>query len=180
MGNCVLCRDMAPWRARSEFHNQALKTLQKRGADHRRAGHNIARPFFTAIELYPRVIMRFLAPLVFTLLTAWLWWRSDDDPRTAITLGILMIVGVTVSAIYRMLHKIIPALLWNHAQMRLKIALPFAPKIKDILPDPIAISFACNFLPCCCFYWPVAGQMRAFRIYVRAIAQIVAHENQPR
>lgn len=224
-------------------------------------------PVFQATELYPRVIMRFLAPLVFTLLVVWtalviwqpsgmtwpaagagfllgavysryagislrllytrkraapdtttrfwlmamisftaclpvwLWWRMDADPRTAITLGILMIVGVTVSAINGMLYKIIPVLLWNHAQMGLKAASPFVPKVKDILPDPVTINqFRLQLLTLLLLLfasrwpdlftraaaisaalsalWLARNMARAIHIYVRAKAKIAAHESQ--
>lgn len=224
-------------------------------------------PVFQATELYPRIIMRFLAPVVFTLLViwtglviwhppgmiwpaasagfllgavysiyagislrllrtrkrtapdtttrfwllamfsfiaclpVWLWWRVDADPRTAVALGILMIVGVTVSAINGMLYKIIPILLWNHAQMPLKSASPFVPKVKDILPDSITINqfriqsltlvllllashWSATFTHLAAIssalsaLWLARNMVHAFRIYVRAKAKIAANENQ--
>lgn len=160
-------------------------------------------PVFQSTELYPRLIMRLLAPVTFTLLAiwtvlviwlpydirwpamilgfllgtgyctyagisvhllktrkrpapdtttrfwfvamgsfiaclpVWLWLQLDPDPRNALTLGMLMTMGVAVSAINGMLYKIIPVLLWNHTQMPLKTASPLVPKIKDILPDSL-------------------------------------------
>src|SRR5690606_25200643 len=72
--------------------------------------------------------------------------RSSDlllqlwpTPHIAMALGVLMVVGVAVSAINGMLYKIIPVLLWNHAQMPLKEASPLVPKVKQILPDHMGI-----------------------------------------
>lgn len=130
-------------------------------------------------------------------LPVWLWSRLDGDPRIAVTLGILIIVGVAVSAINGMLYKIIPILLWNHAQMPLKAASPLVPKVKDILPDSIAVNqfwiqlLALLFLllasqwPALFTYpgalasivsalWLARNMWSAFQIYQRAKKQIVA------
>lgn len=224
-------------------------------------------PVFQSTELYPRSIMRALAPTVFTLLVlwsaltlwlphhtrwpvmvtgfvlgvmyviyagvslrllaarkrppdtttrfwlvsmssfaaclpVWLWWRVDPDPRTAIMLGMLMMVGVAVSAINGMLYKIIPILLWNHVQMPLKSASPLVPKVKEILPDSMAINqfriqFATLSLLLLASRWPAVfippaalasalsalwlgrNMLSALRIYNRAKSQIEASLNQP-
>jgi hypothetical protein len=57
----------------------------------------------------------------------------------SITLGMLFIVGFAWSAINGMLYKILPFLLWYHAQAELAVALRVVPKVKDIIPDPIAV-----------------------------------------
>ncbi len=56
----------------------------------------------------------------------------------SITLGMLFIVGFAWSAINGMLYKILPFLLWYHAQNKLVMALRVVPKVKDIIPDHIA------------------------------------------
>jgi hypothetical protein len=56
----------------------------------------------------------------------------------SVTLGILFIVGVALSAINGMLYKIIPFLLWYNAQKSLAIALRIVPKVKNIIPDEVA------------------------------------------
>lgn len=56
----------------------------------------------------------------------------------SVTLGILFIVGFGWSAVNGMLYKILPFLLWYHAQKNLTIALRIVPKVKDIIPDPVA------------------------------------------
>ncbi len=54
-----------------------------------------------------------------------------------VPLGILFIVGVSWSAINGMLYKIIPFLVWYHAQKDLQLALRVVPKVKQIMPDAI-------------------------------------------
>lgn len=164
------------------------------------------RLIYTRKRRAPDTTTRFWLTAMFSLATClpvWLWWRIDTDPRTAVTLGILMIVGVAVSAINGMLYKIIPILVWNHAQMPLKSASPFVPKVKDILPDPVSapqfrIQFVALGLLLLASRWPDAFTQlaaicsalsalwlarniaRAMRIYKHAKRQIAAHENQPR
>lgn len=225
-------------------------------------------PVFQSTELYPRAIMRFMPPIVFTLLViwaallvwlpygvlwparatgfllgacyagyalvslhllrtrkrpspdtttrfwfvamasfvaclpVWLWLQISPDQRTAVTLGILIIVGVAVSAINGMLYKVIPVLLWNHAQMPLKKASPLVPKMKDILPDDIGVNqFRMHLLALVLLLlasrWPPAfthvaavtagvsalwlarNMISALRTYLRAKAQIAAAQDQP-
>ncbi|MGB3290893.1 MAG: hypothetical protein WBA83_16600 [Burkholderiaceae bacterium] len=56
----------------------------------------------------------------------------------SVSLGVLFIVGFGWSAVNGMLYKIIPFLLWYHAQRDLAIALRVVPKVKDFIPDAIA------------------------------------------
>lgn len=130
-------------------------------------------------------------------LPLWLWGRMDTEPGLAVTLGILMIVGVAVSAINGMLYKIIPILLWNHAQMPLKSASPLVPKVKDILPDAMAVnqfwiqlsalillllasrwpapfSVAAALASALSALWLARNMVSAFLVYRRAKAQIAA------
>lgn len=225
-------------------------------------------PVFQSTELYPHIIMRLLAPVIFTLLVVWtalvvwlpydirwpaivagfllgtsyciyagvslrllktrkrptpdtttrfwfvamisftaclpvwIWLQFDADPRTAIMLGILMIMGVTVSAINGMLYKIIPVLLWNHAQMPLKAASPLVPKMKDILPDglgltqfrmhvlalvllllasrwPLAFTHAAALAALASALWLSRNMVIALRIYLGAKKQIARSLHQP-
>jgi len=161
-------------------------------------------PIFQATELYPRLVTRWLAPLIFTLLALWtagvlllsladhialraittllgatyiafagttfylLWIRKRPKAdattlfwRTAmisiagcvpvwlaqvatgsdysLLLGVLFIAGFAWSAVNGMLYKILPFLLWYHAQRKLAIASRLVPKVKDIIPDAIAV-----------------------------------------
>src|SRR3546814_8427165 len=56
----------------------------------------------------------------------------------SVALVMLFIVGFGWSAVNCMLYKIIPFLLWYHAQKDLTVALRVVPKVKDIIPDEIA------------------------------------------
>lgn len=55
-----------------------------------------------------------------------------------VLLGVLFIVGFAWSAINGMLYKILPFLLWHSSQKNLKAALRVVPKVKNIIPDPVA------------------------------------------
>ena len=65
---------------------------------------------------YFRVAM--LCLMAVSLLGGWVLWQPTlaDDPRAIVTLGVLMIAGVFVSAIAGMLYKIVPFLNWLHLQ----------------------------------------------------------------
>lgn len=95
--------------------------------------HNRKRPASDTTTRFWRVTMCSAV----ACLPVWLWLQLDADPRNAITLGVLMIFGIAVSAINGMLYKILPVLLWNHTQMPLQAASPLVPKIKEILPDTL-------------------------------------------
>ncbi|WP_237173809.1 hypothetical protein [Paracandidimonas lactea] len=53
----------------------------------------------------------------------------------SVTLGVLFLAGFAWSVINGMLYKIIPFLTWFHAQRGLPMALPFIPKVKQVIPD---------------------------------------------
>ncbi len=46
----------------------------------------------------------------------WLWFTQGQAPRAVLMLGVLLIVGGLGSAVNGMLYKIVPFLLWKHAQ----------------------------------------------------------------
>ncbi|HWL27774.1 MAG TPA: hypothetical protein VNQ97_02590 [Burkholderiaceae bacterium] len=64
--------------------------------------------------------------------------HSGGHAELSVLLGTLFIVGVAWSAINGMLYKIMPFLLWYNAQRDLTVALRAVPKVKDIIPDPVA------------------------------------------
>lgn len=68
----------------------------------------------------------------------WLW-QTAYGVDLSVALGMLFIVGFAWSAVNGMLYKILPFLLWYHAQKDLQIALPVVPKVKQIIPDHIAM-----------------------------------------
>ena len=93
------------------------------------------RPKADATTLFWRTAMVSLA----ACLPVWLSGLAADS-EFPVTLGVLFIVGFAWSAVNGMLYKIVPFLLWYHAQKNLAIALRIVPKVKDIIPDARAIS----------------------------------------
>ncbi len=70
-----------------------------------------------------------LSVLLFALQPA-LW----DDPRTAVWLGVLLLVGVFASVISGMLYKVVPFLIWLHLQ-RLCGPNTLPPTMNLMIPD---------------------------------------------
>lgn len=68
----------------------------------------------------------------------WIVNASVGGRDVAITTGVLLTIGGAWSAINGMLYKIIPFLLWYHAQKASDTAIPAMPKVKDMLPERIA------------------------------------------
>lgn len=61
------------------------------------------------------------------------------DPACAVTLGVVCLFGVAWSSVNGMLYKIVPFLLWYHAQRPLTgAAMRLAPKVKDMISDRAA------------------------------------------
>jgi len=69
-------------------------------------------------------------------------WAIDvwtGNAAWAVTLGVVLLFGVAWSLVNGMLYKIVPFLLWYHAQRSLTgAAMRFAPKVKNMIPDRIA------------------------------------------
>ncbi|AOJ01422.1 hypothetical protein WS70_05905 [Burkholderia mayonis] len=68
----------------------------------------------------------------------WIAHAGIGGRDVAVTTGVLLMMGGAWSAINGMLYKIIPFLLWYHAQKSSANAIPALPKVKDMLPDRIA------------------------------------------
>jgi hypothetical protein len=69
----------------------------------------------------------------------WAIHIKTGDPHCAVALGVLLLFGVAWSLVNGMLYKIVPFLLWYHAQRSLTgAAMRFAPKVKDMIPDRAA------------------------------------------
>lgn len=66
--------------------------------------------------LFFRTAMLCLLALPLSLALFLIWPASGADPRAAVWIGVLAIVGVFVSAIAGMLYKIVPFLGWLHLQ----------------------------------------------------------------
>jgi hypothetical protein len=123
----------------------------------------------------------------------------------SITLGMLFIVGFGWSAVNGMLYKIIPFLLWYHAQKNLTVALRVVPKVKDIIPDavaakqywahlialllllsaslrPAALTQAAGLMLAISATWLLVNMINALRFYLKArkrIALALAQWPQP-
>lgn len=84
---------------------------------------------------------RFWHTAVFSLGACFPVWLAQiiTGADLAVTLGVLFIVGFAWSAVNGMLYKILPFLLWYNAQRDLDVALREVPKVKQILPDDVAL-----------------------------------------
>ncbi|WP_028207477.1 hypothetical protein [Paraburkholderia nodosa] len=93
------------------------------------------RPAADAITLFWRTAMLCLTgcgPL-------WAIHVKTGNPACAVALGVLLLFGVAWSLVNGMLYKIVPFLLWYHAQRTLTgAAMRFAPKVRDMIPDRAA------------------------------------------
>ncbi|MGB6241766.1 MAG: hypothetical protein WBF69_04715 [Castellaniella sp.] len=75
---------------------------------------------------------------------AWIWLRHGQAPQAAMVLGVLLIVGGLGSIVHGMLYKIVPFLLWKHAQdarvipdhdpAQARIYLKILPKMAAYIP----------------------------------------------
>jgi len=86
-----------------------------------------------ATSLYFRVAM--VSMLAFSISGTAFFVYPDfgDDPRAAVWLGVLVFVGVFVSAITGMIYKITPFLNWLHLQ-RLGAPMSAVPNMKKMIP----------------------------------------------
>ncbi|TAL77431.1 MAG: hypothetical protein EPN76_08315 [Burkholderiaceae bacterium] len=78
----------------------------------------------------------------------------------SVTLGVLFVVGVALSAINGMLYKIIPFLLWYNAEKTLELTIRIVPKVQNIIPDSTAAKqfwahLAALVLLVAASFWPV-------------------------
>ena len=92
------------------------------------------RPHADAPTLFWRTAM------ISLLACTGLWIASPAIvPAThPLTLGALFIIGFGYSAVNGMLYKIVPFLVWYHAQNEVAIGSRTVPSVKNILPDTIA------------------------------------------
>lgn len=76
---------------------------------------------------------------------AWVWLRHGQAPQAAMVLGTLLIVGGLGSVVHGMLYKIVPFLLWKHAQdaivipdrdpAQVRVYLKVLPKMAAYIPE---------------------------------------------
>lgn len=88
------------------------------------------RPEPDTTTLFWRVSLGCLA----AMLPVWLL-HAARVADFSVLLGVLFIAGFAWSAVNGMLYKILPFLLWYHAQKDLTVALRVVPKVKEIIPD---------------------------------------------
>lgn len=75
---------------------------------------------------------------LFICAVVWLAQTADGHAAYALTLGVLFIVGFATTLVNGMLYKIVPFLLWYHAQSE-AVSGKQVPNIKQILPEHLAI-----------------------------------------
>lgn len=106
---------------------------------------------------------------------AWVWMRHGQAPQAQTVLGILLIVGGLGSIVHGMLYKIVPFLLWKHAQdavvvpahnpAHAKVYLKVLPKMATYIPErPAQWHWAVYLLMVLSWVlaaigWPPAGQV---------------------
>jgi hypothetical protein len=79
---------------------------------------------------------------------AWVWLRHGQAAQAAMVLGVLLIVGGLGAIVHGMLYKIVPFLLWKHAQDAMvipsrdpgqaRVYLKVLPKMAAYIPERLA------------------------------------------
>ncbi len=90
----------------------------------------------------------------------WIWLTSGAGARAPLALGISIIVGVLWSAVNGMLYKIVPFLLWKHAQDRM------------VIPDhdPAQARAYLRVMPKMAAYMPERRALGQFVVHALAVA----------
>ncbi len=120
--------------------------------------HTRLRKTVDATSLYFRVAMLSLLAFVVSGVAVLMLPALAGDPRAAVWLGVLALVGVFVSAITGMMYKILPFLNWLHLQ-RLGAPMSAVPNMKKMIP--------------------AAAMMGQFRLHVAALALLLLATLQP-
>lgn len=90
---------------------------------------------------------------------AWIWLRHGQAPQAAMVLGVLLIVGGLGAIVHGMLYKIVPFLLWKHAQDAM------------VIPDrnPAQARVYLKILPKMAAYIPVRPAQWHWALYVLVV-----------
>ncbi|MER1966415.1 hypothetical protein [Castellaniella sp. GW247-6E4] len=90
----------------------------------------------------------------------WIWLTGDAGARAPLTLGICIIVGALWSAVNGMLYKIMPFLLWKHAQDHM------------VIPDhdPAQVRAYLLVMPKMTAYIPESRALGQFVVHTLAVA----------
>lgn len=89
----------------------------------------------------------------------WLWSSPRPSTQPALALGTLMIVGVFGSAIHAMLYKIVPFLLWKHAQDAFSLSEA----------SPALVRACLKLLPKMVHYIPARQARAQWAVYVAVV-----------
>lgn len=92
------------------------------------------RPKADVTTLFWRTAMASL----FICAVVWLAQTTRGHATYAVTLGVLFIVGFAATLVNGMLYKIVPFLLWYHAQSA-ALSSKQAPNIRQLLPEHLAV-----------------------------------------
>jgi hypothetical protein len=120
--------------------------------------HTRLRKIDDATSLYFRVAMLSLLGFAVSGVALLMLPALAGDPRAAVWLGVLALVGVFVSAITGMMYKILPFLNWLHLQ-RLGAPMSAVPNMKKMIP--------------------AAAMMGQFRLHLAALALLLLAVWQP-
>jgi hypothetical protein len=91
------------------------------------------RKIHDATSLYFRVAMLSILAFAVSAAAFLLCPEIGADPRSVVWLGVLVLVGVFVSALSGMMYKIVPFLNWLHLQ-RLGAPISAVPNMKKMIP----------------------------------------------
>lgn len=92
-------------------------------------------PKFDAASLFWSTAMASL----FACAAVWMSQVISGRDDYAITMGVLFIVGFAGTLVNGMLYRIVPFLLWYHAQSEMKLNTVKIPNVRELLPEQAAI-----------------------------------------
>ncbi|MBN8475593.1 hypothetical protein [Sulfuritalea sp.] len=152
-----------------------------------------------ATSLYFRVAMVSLLGFAVSGAAVRLYPPFGDDPRAIVWLGVLVFVGVFVSATAGMMYKITPFLNWLHLQ-RLGAPISAVPNMKKMIPADdmtgqlrlhvlaLLLLLAAVWLPtlarlagfafavsCAWLAWNLIGAARRYRMFTDQIRAVALH-----
>lgn len=76
---------------------------------------------------------------LFVCAVVWFAQTAQSHADYVLTLGVLFIIGFAGTLINGMLYKIVPFLLWYHAQSESPLSSKTVPNIRQLLPEPAAL-----------------------------------------
>lgn len=76
---------------------------------------------------------------LFACAAVWISQVASGRNDYAITMGVLFIVGFAGTLVNGMLYRIVPFLLWYHAQSEIKLNAVKVPNVRELLPEQAAL-----------------------------------------